>query len=222
MADFSFDSPTGSGGTSGGSEFAQSFLGAQGGTGSGSDTIVGTDGDNNGDAGKDSGAVKTPDIGPATVKRRGRQPYPRDADGNIIRPANTGTGKVQAGAKLAVTNDRVQVSNQIQAMHNVVAVLTSVPEVAMTKEEGDKMSSALCAVLDEHGINLNRESGRIGLYVTLGITAYTIEKPKLAALATKRPPKSVKTPAASSPSNVHRMQPVHMGAQKMDFSGDIT
>lgn len=190
---------------------------------SGADTTGGDGIASGSEAGQAASAGTDPDT--RAPKRRGRQPYPRDAAGNIIRPADAGTGagnKAQKGKgeKLAVEfkpNNRAMVLNNIQGMHAMAAALTKQPVFLLAPHEAQALTDSLCNVLDYHRINITDATGPWGLYVALGLTAYTVYKPRLALL--KRGGVQIEHPSAAT---TPEQQAFEAGLQGgMDFSGDI-
>lgn len=168
----------------------------------------------------DAGAAREPESSAASVtpkRRRGRQPYPRDAAGNIIRPANTGTkdGLGVTGTKL---NDRAKVRQQIQGIHFAVAMLTKQPVFALHDEEAINLTNALCDVLDYHEINLTATGGQYGLYLSLIITVYSVYAPRVSII--KNGDKIVGM--ASKPATPEEAKPGNAPKGAMDFSADVS
>lgn len=118
----------------------------------------------------------------------------------------------------SVRNDRKAVSNNIQALHGVVAVLTHQPIMNLTSDEGDAMSSALCAVLDHHNIDLMKAGGALGLYATLAMTVYMVEAPRLKALRAGATKTIAPSGLATKPANGFDASQTQ---RPMDFTADL-
>lgn len=160
-------------------------------------------------------------------RRRGRPALPRDANGNIIRDGSAsgpsasaaGQGTGSQSKKLAVKftpNNRDQVRQQIAGMHQAVSMLTRQPVFMLSNPEADALTKSLCDVLDYHNINLTEKGGAAGLYVALGLTVFSIYKPRLdfiknggGTVIEARPT------AAASPGDA-----VFANANKVDLSAD--
>lgn len=211
---FSLDGETpGNGGEAGG---------APGGAG---DAIAGGGGANatggNTGGGTDSG------IGDAipAKKRRGRQPLPRDAAGNIIRPAADPDAASNKGRKAGlgvgfVKNDRAVVLNNIQAIHTGVALLAKQPVFMLSPQEATALTSSLCDVLDYHHINICGAGGPYGLYAALLITAVSIYKPRLDVVSGRATIVGVSSPTApATPNEADARAAEQPKTGMMDFSG---
>jgi hypothetical protein len=172
-------------------------------TESGAGNVAGVDGattasaDNGGGNGTDENRASVGD-GSSTERvvikvrgsGKGRPRLPRDADGNIIRPegytgpnVSSKASKPSLGVKGFIPNDRVKVRGQIQGMHQVAAMLAKQPILMLSEIECDMLSKSVCDVLDYHKISLSAAAGPWGLYAALALTAFTIYKPRLDALA---------------------------------------
>lgn len=173
----------------------------------------------NGDSGIAGGTVGVEGIAPnvtasGTIRKRraggGRKPYPRDADGNIIRD---GAASNQSGAKgLGLRNDRVKVRMNIAGLHAMAAILTKQPILALNDKEADALSASVCDVADYHGINLITAGGAFGLYASLATTCYMIYVPRLVMI------KGQKTNAEDhSPTPGEAREDAIAGAGKMNF-----
>lgn len=188
-------------------------------------------------SGINNGGSDVPRTGPVIKRRRGRPALPRDSQGNIIRNGqgtgagsqtraetkpDKGTAKESLGVSSGkVVNDRATVSNNIQAMHGVIATLTRQPVMMLSPQEGDAMSKALCDVLDYHNIDLGKAGGPIGLYVTLGMTVYMVEAPRLAAMRQGNM-KNVTPPRGEQPaSRPATPGDASNGPRPMDFTADM-
>jgi len=124
-----------------------------------------------------------------TKKSRGRQPYPRDAEGNIIRPdgskspGNKKEKLVLGGFK---PNDRAAFRGNVQGLHAAAAAFTRQPVFALTPQEADALTKATCDVLDYHKINATDAAGAMGLYVTLIAVSFAIYQPRVMYLRSQR------------------------------------
>lgn len=159
-------------------------------------------------------------------KKRGRQPYPRDANGNIIRPGNSASGptqkaggKTKEGVVLGKANDRKAVFANISAMHGFVATLTNQPVMALSPPEATAMTDALCNVLDYHGVNITDVTGPWGLYVALALTVYMVEVPRLKAIRAGAKPRVEERAAAAATAGEFDLNSIGPGA--MDFTADV-
>lgn len=188
-------------------------------------SISGTDGStgpNNGTAGGSESAQIGADPTTFVKKRRGRQPWPRDAAGNIIRPAGSEAAS-QAGkgkAKLAVDftpNDRTKVQNNISAIHGLAAAATKQPFLMLRPDEALAMTNAVADVLDFHKINITGAGGVYGLYATLLITGFMIYKPRLDYIKAGGGVQVEQAAAPATPGDAVYASPTG----KVDLSGDI-
>lgn len=171
-----------------------------------------------------SGGHKPEDFtGPVEKRRRGRQPYPRDENGNIIRPDGSigAAPKSQKQPRLDVNeftkNDRASIASQIQGIHAAVATLTRQPVFLLKDQEGKQLSSALCDVLDYHKINLSEVGGAGALYLALGLTVFGIYKPRMDYIRTGG--QQTVEATASEPTSKGEASMRQTG--KMDFTADV-
>lgn len=223
MADFSFD------GDNGPNVADQTTIGGEG-SGPGASGNAFNNGQNGGELG---GIEQAP-------KKRGRKAYPRDAAGNIIRPTGNASsdaasdpseraGKPRAqnqnkgvdlNAKAFVPNDRRKVRAQIQGMHQAIAMLVKAPIFLLNDFEADALTTSLCDVLDYHKVNLTDVTGAGGLYVALGLTVFSIYKPRMDMLAKGYTGLEIKQekPAAPATPFEANIKPAKGG---MDFSQDL-
>lgn len=165
----------------------------------------------------------TPDtIAEPAKKRRGRQPWPRDSEGNIIRPAVSeagGTTQKKAGVVVGFKlNNRVQVFSNIHTMHAVVATLTKQPIFLLTPEEAKSMTEALCDVLDYHKVNITDGVGPWGLYIQLAAVVFATYKPRMDALKKARNAQHIEGDATVSATPGDH---AFAGMGPMDFSADL-
>lgn len=163
-------------------------------------------------------------IPPIAKSRRGRPSLPRDASGNIIRDGSVSSNQrpdkekskgLDLKGQKFVANDRPKVRQQIQGIHQAVAMLTKQPVFILTDDEANGFTSSLCDVLDYHSINLTQAGGAAGLYLTLAITAFGIYKPRLDYIAKGGQVQVERPTAPSSPDEIIATKGT------MDFTGDI-
>lgn len=160
-------------------------------------------------------AAAAPGPGP---KRRGRPP----GSGAGPRPANS--AGTQTGARIPLggfrPNDRAKVRTQIDGLHGIFAVMSGIPQMALSPDEANALTVALCDVCDYHKINLTESAGPYGLYIALALAVYKIEFPRIVGFVAFRKMKSAnKKPAESA---AHPTSPGEMPQTgTVDFSGDI-
>jgi hypothetical protein len=158
-----------------------------------------------------------------TAKRRkGRQPYPRDENGNIIRPTEgTGPGEgtgSKTSAKVSVKfnpNNRDALRGSIQGMHAMAATLTSQPVFLLSDAKASELTDRLCDVLDYHKINITGDGGPWGLYLALALCGYGIYSPMLNSLATGGKQHIEGSTVAATPGDAK-----NANGRAMDFGAD--
>lgn len=202
-----------------------------------------------GGSGSDTGSATEPDNGtsrdetrasdsqgrtfadaPIGPKRRGRQPYPRDAEGRIIRPDGTTGPKTYTRSKdrlgvdpnAFVPNDRDALRENYKGMHEALAQLLMQPMLDITDEQarlGADKTADLCDRL-EWNITGNGKSGNIYILTFMwALTMYRIEAPKVAYMVASARARNV-TPTA--PASIAEARARGNGATgQMDFSADI-
>lgn len=90
--------------------------------------------------------------------------------------------------------DRKQFTQQVVGVHNLLAVLTKEPMLAITTEEGDALASACADIIEEYGLAMSRRALLWGNLV--GAVAivygpkvlYGIDQASKRRAATKKPP----------------------------------
>lgn len=212
---FSFDDAAGNGGNG-----IDSATNATTGSVSGNSSVDGNGNETLGTTDSGGSQASRDTVYAPIPKKRGRQPYPRDDAGNIIRPdGSTGPAPKSGGTKspqLGVgftLNNRPRVREQIQGIHTAVATLTKQPVFMLSNQEADSLTNALCDVLDFHKINLTQSSGVGGLYLVLAVTVFGVYKPKLDSIRKGEPIIDAASP--STPGEMRR------SPGKIDLSGDI-
>lgn len=219
MANFSLDDGAESGGTGN----VPSGTTSQATNGPGQDSGIGAT--NNGTTGADSGTEKDPNAAPVVAKKRGRKAFPRDAAGNIIRPAGSASASganksQQAGMDLNgfILNDRPKVRQQIQGMHAAAAMLTRQQVFMLMDSEAIALTDALCDVCDYHRINLTEKGGPYGLYIALAIVAFGIYKPRIDIIISGGEVVGV---APTKPTDENEVKQRAQGNGMMNFANDI-
>lgn len=197
-----------------------------------SGSLSGSNGASAGGAGTETGVRSASTIPPAVKRRRGRPAYPRDAQGNVIRPdegnasqAGTQTregSKASSREKLAVgkgaftPNNRKAIQQQIQGMHEALATLTRQPVFMLSPPEAEALTGSLCNVLDYHEFNLTEAGGAGGLYLALGLTLFVVYKPKLDFIKSGGMRNVTPSPATpATPGDASQGRPM------MDFTADL-
>lgn len=84
-----------------------------------------------------------------------------------------------------VLNDPKAFAQQAKALHGMAAVLMREPVLELRDEEADRLSCAVCRVLDKHGIDLEATSGPI-MYVELAAAVAAVYLPRVMVLAARR------------------------------------
>lgn len=182
------------------------------------------EGANNGTGSESGGTEGVGSFGasePPPKKRRGRKPFPRDAEGNIIRPA-AGTGNSSNksnGERVDIKNDRVKVKMNIAGLHAMAAVLTKQPILNLQDNEATMLTNSLCDVADYHNINLIGAGGAFALYASLATTAYMIYVPRAIAIKQARAADDAK-PANPGDYREETSNRAKSNGFRMDFSND--
>lgn len=184
---------------------------------------------------KSTGVGATGDAGPSIAdapvgkKRRGRQPYPRDADGNIIRPApgegggTTGAsdkGKQNGMAVKKVRNDRAAMKMQVQTFFTLAAQFTRMPHWLLSEQEASMEAEATCNLADSMGWNLSVGDSPIGAAVIFAVTTFSIVKPRIDE--TVRVANAVNvTPTRPATAGEARAEAQSRQGGQFDFSADL-
>lgn len=157
---------------------------------------------------------------PIGKKRRGRQPYPRDENGNIIRPAGSSDkgNKVGLGVK-TVRNDRASMKGQIDTFFKLAAQFTRMPHWMLSDQEASLEANATCDLADAMGWDLSVTGSPIGAAVIFVVTTVSIVKPRIdetirIANAVNITPSSPATAGEARGNGISK-------AGAMDFSADI-
>lgn len=170
-------------------------------------------------AGGTNGAQASAD-GPAK-KRRGRQPYPRDANGNIIRPeGSTAANKSGKAGVDKVRNDRAKMQGQIDTLFKLAAQFTKMPHWMLSEQEAAIESEATCNLCDAMGWDLSKGTDSpLAAAVIFAVTTVSVVKPRIdetVRIANAIPigPASPSTPGEARANGQAR-------AGMVDFSADI-
>lgn len=157
---------------------------------------------------------------PVQKKRRGRTPYPRDAQGNIIRPTQNQSGKDRlASVKGFVPNNREKLRANIQGIHQAVAGLTQQPIFLLTDTEANDMSTATADLFDQLEWNITGEGGS-NIYIAaflFAVTVYRIEVPRAMAAGMMARARNISPTAPATPGEARAARP----NGGIDFSADI-
>lgn len=129
-------------------------------------------------------------IDPVAYVRTGRGRHPRDCEcGKCIAKRGAENGGIggekrggekigQAATKLAVTD----LSAQILAGHQMVALFTKRPEFAISEDEAKKLAAAVKNVLQYHKISINPA---YMAYIQLLLVSFSIYAPRLLMISMK-------------------------------------
>lgn len=156
-----------------------------------------------------------------TKRRRGRQPYPRDEEGRIIRPDGTKGPKTYPKnnkENVAVEfqlNDRKYVRDNIESIFAMWAMFAKQPPLALSPQEAELETTNLCNLLDHLHINFTKATGGAGYGVALVMSTFLIMKPRIDYLRTQRSNRVAS--AAAEPQEAA----FSMGMKPMDFTSDV-
>lgn len=175
-------------------------------------------------SGSASGAYADAPIG---KKRRGRQPYPRDAEGRIIRPDGSIGPKASTANKGdaprldTVRNNREKLRTSIEGMHRLAATLTRTEDFLLSDVEANVMTEATADLFDELGWDVTT-NGKRNVYLLAFIcaaTIYNIDGPKLQHFVASTRARNVTPLAPSTATEASNRGSARAGM--MDFSEDI-
>ena len=137
-------------------------------------------------------SIATPEA-PETVeppkKRRGRQPYPRDSDGNIIRPEKPGDAKdvlapqKRGRPKKSAEIDTAKLARQIQGIHQIGAMVSGIPEFAISGPEAETLAVAVEGVAREYDLSID---GKTGAALQLAFACASVYGPRVFVIAKRR------------------------------------
>lgn len=179
----------------------------------------------------EAGAGAARDEGPSVAdapvgkKRRGRQPYPRDADGNIIRPEGSASSASNKGGKDGVAvkkvrNDRTAMKMQVQTFFTLAAQFTRMSHWLLSDQEASMEAEATCNLADSMGWNLSVGDSPIGAAVIFAVTTFSIVKPRIDQ--TVRIANAVNvTPTRPATAGEARAQAEARQGGQFDFSADL-
>ena len=118
----------------------------------------------------------------APKKRRGRPPKNPDVQSESIPKGSAtgaGTAKKKAASKTYTASDRVVMGKQLAGMHQMVAMMTGLPELAMSEEEGTMLADAIVNVAEQYDLAID---GKTGAALQLAMTAAMIYGPRALAI----------------------------------------
>jgi hypothetical protein len=128
--------------------------------------------------------------GVTAPKRRGRPPKNPPADG-VANPVDgsenasnkRGPGRPKKKGKVNFSGEDLNaLAKQVVGLHQLAAIATGIPELAISEQEGAMLGGAMASVAEEYNLEL---SGKTGAMLQLIAVCGMIYVPKFGALKTR-------------------------------------
>jgi hypothetical protein len=122
-------------------------------------------------------------------KRRGRKPMPRDENGNIIRDGKTESDSVtvsapkKRGRKKTAEIDKGLLARQIVGLHQIGAMVSGIPQMAISGDEASVLAEAVANVAAEYDLAID---GKTGALLQLAFACASVYGPRIYMVMTTK------------------------------------